>query len=461
MPMPYFCAAVKSKLSALYAEHIKPMLALAWPIILGQLGMILMGVADTLMVGRLGSAALASANQANNLFFMVCGLTFGVLFSVSTLVSIKIGAGKMKEVFMTYRAGLWVSAILALVQTVILQLAVHRFDWFGQSQEVNALTPSYLSILTWSIYPMLLYVTMKQFTDGLGFTRLSMYITFGGLGANVLLNYAFIYGHWGIPAMGLDGAGYATFLSRLLMLGASWWLIRKHSALQPYRPDQAAPWRDVWAETRQIWTIGLPLALQTFAEWACFGISGIMVGWLGKHPHAAHTVALNVASFTFMVASGFAIAGSIVAGNAYGEQNREKLRKTGHAVLLVLALFEVVNAVAFVVFARPLARLYSVEEPVMPYILPLLMLAAIFQLADGIQAGGMNLLRGIKDVRWSGAISVLSYWVVSLPLSYGLGIYLDWGVSGIWLGFTVGLFVAALLSVRRFYLQLNRLTFEV
>lgn len=461
MPMPYFCAAVKSKLSDLYAEHIKPMLALAWPIILGQLGMILMGVADTLMVGRLGSAALASANQANNLFFMVCGLTFGVLFSVSTLVSIKIGAGKMKEVFMTYRAGLWVSAILAVVQTVILQLAVYRFDWFGQSQEVNALTPSYLNILTWSIYPMLLYVTMKQFTDGLGFTRLSMYITFGGLGANVLLNYAFIYGHWGIPAMGLDGAGYATVLSRFLMLGASLWLIRKHPDLQPYRPDQFASWSEVWAETRQIWTIGLPLALQTFAEWACFGISGIMVGWLGKYPHAAHTVALNVASFTFMVASGFAIAGSIVAGNAYGEQNREKLRKTGHAVLLVLALFEVVNALAFVVFAGPLARLYSVEEPVMPYILPLLMLAAIFQLADGIQAGGMNLLRGIKDVRWSGAISVLSYWVVSLPLSYGLGIYLDWGVSGIWLGFTVGLFVAALLSVRRFYLQLNRLTFEV
>ena len=461
MPMPYFCAALKSKLSVLYAEHIKPMLALAWPIILGQLGMILMGVADTLMVGRLGSAALASANQANNLFFMVCGLTFGVLFSVSTLVSIKIGAGKMKEVFMTYRAGLWVSAILAVVQTVILQMAVYRFDWFGQSQEVNALTPSYLNILTWSIYPMLLYVTMKQFTDGLGFTRLSMYITFGGLGANVLLNYAFIYGHWGIPAMGLDGAGYATVLSRFLMLGASLWLIRKHPDLQPYRPDQFASWSEVWAETRQIWTIGLPLALQTFAEWACFGISGIMVGWLGKYPHAAHTVALNVASFTFMVASGFAIAGSIVAGNAYGEQNREKLRKTGHAVLLVLALFEVVNALAFVVFARPLARLYSVEEPVMPYILPLLMLAAIFQLADGIQAGGMNLLRGIKDVRWSGAISVLSYWVVSLPLSYGLGIYLDWGVSGIWLGFTVGLFVAALLSVRRFYLQLNRLTFEV
>ncbi len=459
--MPYFCAAVKSKLSALFAEHIKPMLVLAWPIILGQLGMILMGVADTLMVGRLGSAALASANQANNLFFMVCGLTFGVLFSVSTLVSIKIGAGKLKEVFMTYRAGLWVSAILALVQTLVLQLAVYRFDWFGQSEEVNALTPSYLNILTWSIYPMLLYVTMKQFTDGLGFTRLSMYITFGGLGANVLLNYAFIYGHWGLPAMGLDGAGYATLLSRLAMLAASWWVIRRHKWLQPYRPQHPAPWRLVWKETSQIWSIGLPLALQTFAEWACFGISGIMVGWLGKHPHAAHTVALNVASFTFMVASGFAIAGSIVAGNAYGEQNREKLRQTGHAVLVVLAVFEAVNALAFVIFARPLARLYSVEEPVMPYILPLLMLAAVFQLADGIQAGGMNLLRGIKDVRWSGAISVLSYWVISLPLSYGLGIYWGWGVSGIWLGFTVGLFVAALLSVRRFYLQLNRLTFDV
>jgi MATE family multidrug resistance protein len=459
--MTYFCAAVKSKLSALHQEHVKPMLSLAWPIILGQLGMILMGVADTLMVGRLGSAALASANQANNLFFMVCGLTFGVLFSVSTLVSIKIGAGKLKQVFMTYRAGLWVSAILAVAQTLILQLAVHQFEWFGQSEEVNALTPSYLNILTWSIYPMLLYVTMKQFTDGLGFTRLSMYITFGGLGMNVLLNYAFIYGHFGLPAWGLDGAGYATCLSRVLMVAASWWVIRKHPSLQTYRPEKAASNAEVWKETAQIWNIGLPLALQTFAEWACFGVSGIMVGWLGKHPHAAHTVALNVASFTFMVASGFAIAGSIVAGNAYGEQNREKLRKTGHAVLLVLAVFEAINAFAFVIFAKPMARLYSVEEPVMPYILPLLMLAAIFQLADGIQAGGMNLLRGIKDVRWSGAISVLSYWVISLPLSYAMGIYWGWGVSGIWFGFTVGLFVAALLSVRRFYLQLNRLTFEV
>jgi MATE family multidrug resistance protein len=459
--MTYFCAAVKSKLSALHQEHVKPMLSLAWPIILGQLGMILMGVADTLMVGRLGSAALASANQANNLYFMVCGLTFGVLFSVSTLVSIKIGAGKLKQVFMTYRAGLWVSAILAVAQTLILQLAVHQFEWFGQSEEVNALTPSYLNILTWSIYPMLLYVTMKQFTDGLGFTRLSMYITFGGLGMNVLLNYAFIYGHFGLPAWGLDGAGYATCLSRVLMVAASWWVIRKHPSLQTYRPEKAASNAEVWKETAQIWNIGLPLALQTFAEWACFGVSGIMVGWLGKHPHAAHTVALNVASFTFMVASGFAIAGSIVAGNAYGEQNREKLRKTGHAVLLVLAVFEAINAFAFVIFAKPMARLYSVEEPVMPYILPLLMLAAIFQLADGIQAGGMNLLRGIKDVRWSGAISVLSYWVISLPLSYAMGIYWGWGVSGIWFGFTVGLFVAALLSVRRFYLQLNRLTFEV
>ncbi|MFZ9970911.1 MAG: MATE family efflux transporter [Bacteroidia bacterium] len=452
---------MRTRFLPLYREHILPMLELAWPIILGQLGMILMGVADTLMVGKLGSAALASANQANNLFFMVCGLTFGVLFSVSTLVSIKIGAGKLKEVFMTYRAGLWVSAILAVAQTLILQLAVYQFHWFGQSPEVNALSPQYLQILIASIYPMLLFVTMKQFTDGLGFTRISMYITFGGLLVNVLLNYAFIYGHWGAPAWGLNGAGYATFLSRIFMLLAIWAVIRFNGQLQPYRPERPAPVAEVWKETFKIWNIGLPLALQTFAEWACFGISGIMVGWLGKHPHAAHTVALNVASFTFMVASGFAIAGSIVAGNAYGEQNRVKLKQTGHAVLVVLTLFELVNAVFFVILAKPLARWYSVEADVLPYILPLFLLAAVFQLADGIQAGGMNLLRSIKDVRWASAISVLSYWVVSLPLSYGLGIHWGWGVSGIWLGFTVGLFVAALLSVRRFYLQLNRLTFDV
>ncbi|MBM3938393.1 MAG: MATE family efflux transporter, partial [Sphingomonadales bacterium] len=201
-------------------------------------------------------------------------------------------------------------------------------------------------------------------------------------------------------------------------------------------------------------------ALQTFAEWACFGLSGVMVGWYGSRQLAAHAVALNVASVTYMVVSGIAMAGAIIVGNNYGEKNRHQIRHAAHAVLLIIGVFEVINALAFVFGNQAIASLYDVKPEVMPTILPLFILAAVFQLADGIQAGAMNMLRGIKDVNWSSGLSILSYWVISLPLSYALGVWQNWQVYGIWIGFTVGLFVAAGLGVWRFYSHLRVLTFE-
>jgi MATE family multidrug resistance protein len=210
----------------------------------------------------------------------------------------------------------------------------------------------------------------------------------------------------------------------------------------------------------EIWTVGLPIALQTFAEWTCFYISGIMVGWFGATRLAAHAVALNIASVTYMVVTGFAIAGSIMVGNAYGEENKLKIKRAANAVLWLIVAFEIVNALIFIFLNKPIARLYGVSSEVEQFVLPLLLLAAVFQLADGIQAGAMNLLRGIKDVNWSSAISVLSYWVVSLPLSYFLGVVLSGDVYGVWTGFTIGLFVAAIFGVIRFYYKHKSLSFD-
>jgi len=444
----------------IYKTQISETLKLAYPIILGQLGIILMGVADTLMVGPLGSEVLASANQANNLFFMVSGLTFGVLFSISTLVSIKVGQKRAADGFITYRAGLVVALVLFVFQYLVLQVFVYNFHWLGQDEAVTRLAPGLLNILSWSILPLLINVVTRQFTDGLGYTKIAMLITLGGLGLNVLLCWVFIYGHWGFDAMGLNGAGYATLVSRTAMALVGLWYVRYSAFMRKYVPSVMPKWDKISEEMPSIWRLGLPVALQTFAEWACFGLSGVMVGWYGSKQLAAHAVALNVASVTYMVVSGIAMAGAIIVGNNYGEKNRHQIRHAAHAVFLIIGVFEVINAVAFVFGNQVIASLYDVKPEVMPTILPLFILAAVFQLADGIQAGAMNMLRGIKDVNWSSGLCILSYWVISLPLSYALGVWQNWQVYGIWIGFTVGLFVAAGLGVWRFYSHLRVLTFE-
>lgn len=439
---------------------MKEAIKLAYPVVLGQLGIILMGVADTIMVGRLGSNVLASANQANNIFFMTSGITFGVLFAVSTLVSIKVGEGRAADSFITYRAGLLVSVILFVVQFVILEIIASNFHWLGQDAVINELAPGFLRIINLSILPMLIMVAARQYTDGLGYTLVAMVITLGGLGMNIFLNYAMIYGNLGFPALGLNGAGWATLISRVAMALAALWYVRYSSKIAHFRPDKMPAFKEVWAELPQIWNVGLPIALQTFAEWACFSVSGIMVGWLGASRLAAHAVALNVASVTYMIVSGIAIAGSIMVGNAYGEENKVKIKRVGNAILWIIVVFELVNAILFILFNKPIAQLYGVTPDVAAYVLPLLLIAAVFQLADGIQAGAMSLLRGIKDVNMASGISVLSYWIISLPLSYFLGIVMGGDVYGIWAGFTIGLFAAAIFGVLRFYLRHKSLKFE-
>lgn len=461
-----------------YKFELKEIAFLAYPMILGQLGVVLMGVADTIMVGKLGTDALASVNQANNLFFMLSGLTFGVLFAVSTLVSIKVGENKASEGFAIYRASLIVSVLLFAFQFIILQVLIHNFHWLGQTGNINVLAPKFLNIVSWSILPILISMSSRQFTDGLGHTKVFMILTIAALVLNIFLNWILIYGNWGAPALGVEGSAYATLISRILMALVGLWYVRYSKLMKQYLPEKMPNWKSVIPEMKPIWKIGVPLALQTFAEWACFALSGVMVGWYGASQLAAHAVALNIASVTYMIASGVAMAGSILAGNSYGEQNVVKLKKVAHATFLLLTIFELFNALIFMLFNKQIAQLYRVDESVMPYILPLLSLAALFQLSDGIQAGAMGLLRGVKDVVWASIISIVSYWVISLPLSFYFGDYrisyingsfvrvhiqnsiMDNGqVYGVWIGFTVGLFAASIFGVYRFYSRLNKLKF--
>jgi len=256
------------------------------------------------------------------------------------------------------------------------------------------------------------------------------------------------------------GAAWATLISRVFMMLSGLWYVRYARFMKQFLPDKMPNLREVWQETLGIWKLGVPTALQTFAEWACFSLSSIMVGWYGSVQLAAHAVALNAASVTYMVASGFGIAGSIMVGNAYGEKSRIKIKQVAHATFFLLLVFEIINAVVFILFREQIANLYGVGEEVMPFILPLFVLAAIFQVSDGIQAAAMSMLRGIKDVVWASVIAVFSYWVISIPVSYLLGETAGKEMYGIWLGFTIGLIVASVLGVYRFYQKSARLTFD-
>ena len=446
-------------LNRISKDEVKLISKLAYPIVLGHLGIVLMGVADTVMVGKLGKVALAGVNQANNIFFLFSGLTFGVLFAVSTLVSIKVGEKRPDLGFITYRAGLLVSVVLFVFQYLILWLLIENFHWLKQSPEIEAIAPAYLQIIAWSVLPMLIFTNCRQFTDGLGHTKISMVLNLAGLGLNVLLNAIMIYGWWGFPALGANGAAWATLITRILMAVAALWYVRYSSLMKQYLPSRMPDFKAIWKETFEIWKIGTPIALQTFAEWACFAISGIMIGWYGSVQLAAHAVALNAASLTYMVASGLSMAGSIRVGNAYGEQSLSSIRRIANMTFFMVVIFEIFNALLFIVFSKQIAGLYGVESDVMPYILPLFFLAAFFQISDGLQAAAMSVLRGIKDVVWASIISIIAYWVVSLPLSYLFGEILHKGVYGVWMGFSAGLFLAALLGVYKFYYQWKRIKF--
>ena len=232
-------------------------------------------------------------------------------------------------------------------------------------------------------------MSSRQFTDGLGHTKVFMILTIAALLLNVFLNWILIYGNWGAPALGVEGSAYATLISRIVMAVVGLWYVRYSKLMKQYLPEKMPNWKTVLPEMKPIWKMGIPLALQTFAEWACFALSGVMVGWYGSAQLAAHAVALNIASVTYMIASGVAMAGSILAGNSFGEQNIIKLKKVAHATFLLLTIFEIFNAIIFMLFNKQIAELYRVDADVMPYILPLLSLAALFQLSDGIQAGAM------------------------------------------------------------------------
>jgi MATE family multidrug resistance protein len=430
-------------------KHITSTLQLAYPVVIGQLGIIMMGVVDNLMVGKLGAAPLAAAALGNILAFIMLIIGIGVSLAVTPLVAIAIGAKKFEDCGVYFRQSLLVNIIFSILLAVIIFFAADLIQYFDQPLEIQFQAESYMKILGLSSVPLLLFQTYKQFIEGLSVMRPAMIITLIANIVNAFTNWLLIFGNWGFPALGLDGAGWATFASRVFMALALMIFVMNNKFFKQY--DVSFHFRSInWRVIKKILSLGLPSGIHYFFEVGAFSFAVIMVGWLGTKQLAAHQIAISLASISFMAVLGISVAGSIRVGNAVGMKDIAETRRAGFTASLLGASIMLVAGIIFVLFRNFLPTLYISEQEVISYASSLLIIAALFQISDGIQAVGIGILRGLTDVKIPTAITFIAYWIVGLPVGYLLGFYFEMGVQGVWIGLLLGLTTSAILLTLRF-----------
>ncbi len=433
-------------------------LRLSIPIVIAQLGVVLMGVTDNLFVGRLlGAVPLGAAGLANSLSFLMSSIGVGALTVVATLVSAANSRGDLAAVNRLFRAGLRVSVWMSLILGGLSVILAYFFGLFGQTAEVTALAQTFMYVLSASLLPLLVFVAARQLCDGLRYPRVAMVITMLALGLNAFFNYVLITGAGPFPEMGLMGSATATLLSRLFMAAAMLAYVYRSGRFRPFLVDAFGQ----LPTTAEAWTIlklGIPGGLTFFFEVATFSLAVVIVGWLGEDQLAAHQIAINMASVTYMMATGISSAAAIRVGAAVGRGSRAYVQRAGVAAFVLSAVFMSLAALMFLTTNEWLVSLYIRDNPSVTSIAAtLIIMAGFFQLSDGIQVVALGCLRGLSDVNVPTIITLISYWGVALPMSYVLAFPFGLDAVGVWYGLLTGLTLAAVLLTWRFVRLVRRL----
>jgi len=426
-----------------FARENRDTLKLALPLIAGQLSQMLMGVADTVMVGQLGVVQLGAATFANMLLIVPFVLGIGLLTSISVRVSQASGANRPADAEEALRHGTWLALGFGLLVAALVVLGLPLLGHLGQPPEMVAMAPTYLVTCAISLVPALLSMAWKDHADALNHPWRPFWIMLGGVGLNVLLNWLWIHGHWGFPALGLEGAGYATLVSRIVVAVAMFqWLTRSPLVRRWTPPRWLAPCR--WAAFRSLLAIGFPASLQLLTEVTAFAVAALLIGTLGVVPLAAHQVAITCAGTAFMVPLGVAMAITVRVGEIVGAGERPRLHRVLFGGWLFGIGFMALSTLAFLLFGREIAAQFVSDHGVVEMAARLLLVAGVFQLFDGLQVVSAHALRGVNDVRVPTWIAFIAYWLVALPAGAALGIWQGHGPIGMWTGLAAGLGVAAL-----------------
>lgn len=410
-----------------------------------------MGLIDSVMVGRLGTTELASLAFSLGIFNLVLVLFMGFGSAISVFVSQHHSQGNSREAILSLRHGFWLHLILSFSVVIVFELLISPQLWvFGQEPEVTAGAGPYLYWIMWSLVPAALFIALRQYAEALGAVRLPMILMYIGLLLNTLLNYLLIYGHWGFPRLELEGAAIGSLIVRLLLFFALAAAIYSLPNFKDFRPGRF--WQNL--ELRRFWEIsrlGLPSSAQYAFEMAAFLGAAIMMGWMGAVALAAHHIAINLASLTFMFALGTSTAALVRVSAERGRGELREARRAGFASVLLVNIVMGGAALCFIFGRHWLAGLYTDDPAVLELAAFLLLIAGFFQLFDGAQGVLVGALRGMKDVLWPTLITFTTYWIIALPLGYVLAFILDWKSFGVWFALSMGLVIAGILLGLRFW----------
>ena len=416
---------------------------------LSMLGQVMTGVADSVMVGWTGATPLAAASFANIFFTIPLFFGVGVSYAITPLVAEAHGAGDKAKISDVLRNGSTINLITGLLLVAIIFAIEPFMHHMNQPVEVVTLALPYLNIVALSIIPTMIFQSYRQFAEGLHSTRMAMVIVVGSNLLNILLNYLLIFGKWGFPELGLNGAGWATLTSKIMMGAGMMAYVYYGEKFRNYRAGFAIGHYSK-ALINKMLHIGLPAGSQFIFEAGAFGFSAIMMGWLGTTALAAHQIAINLATISYMTTSGLGAAATIRIGNYLGQKEIAQLRKAGFTLFAMALIIMFAWGILFIGGKNFLPRLYIDDTNVISVAAPLLIIAGFFQLSDGLQVVCAGALRGIQDVKIPSLLIFIAYWIIALPVGYYLAFPMNLGPNGIWYGLLIGLTVTAAAMVWRF-----------
>jgi MATE family multidrug resistance protein len=426
---------------------------------ISQLGHVMMGVTDNIMVGHVGAVSLAAAGLALVAFNILFLFGVGVSFAITPLVASAHGERDDKKITEVLRHGIVVNFLNGIFLFLIVRVASYLLYHLGQPAEVVDQAIPYLNIVAFSLIPILVFQSFKQFAEGLSQTRVAMVVILITNVLNLILNYFFIYGHGGFPAMGLIGAGWATLCARIFMMVT----IALYIYLAPvFKKHRSGFTFGHYSKKlfRKILSLGIPSGAQFIFEVAAFDFSLIMMGWLGTKIQAAHMIAINLATVSYMTTSGLAAAATVRVGYFLGTKDFVNLKIAAKTLLVMAGLVMACWTLVFILGRHALPFLYVGDIEVIRIASTLLIIAGLFQLADGTQVVCASALRGLQDVKIPSLLIFFAYWVIGLPLGYWLTFAMNLGGTGIWLGLLIGLTITASALFVRFKRLTRDLSFS-
>ncbi|MBR5574244.1 MAG: MATE family efflux transporter [Paludibacteraceae bacterium] len=442
-----------------YLPYYKRNLRVALPVMLTQLGASLVGFFDSIMVGHYATVDLAAVSFSNAIFFTVMVFAMGALMGITPLVGIQVGEMKQvtenesiirRNIASLFQNGMLFTVLLSALMLLLLGGCIPFLDYFGQDPAVVEVARPYYILIVISLAPFLFFSFFKQFLEGLGNTMVAMVITLVMNGLNILLNWVFIYGNWGFEPMGATGAGLGSLISRIGMPLCFWAVMAFHKEWKQYL--RMAWERFSWQRIRELAKIGFPIGGQTLLETFLFTASFVIIGWISKEALAAHQVANQIADMTFMLALGIGSATTIRVSHQLGEGNIHGVRMASNASVHLVLLMNTIGAALMISLRNYIPMLFTEDTEVIAIASQLIVLAGLLQYADGLQAVGAAMLRGITDVKVPMMIAFVSYILIGLSVGLVCAFPLGMGASGIWIGFIFALAIAAIC----FHIRFNR-----